>query len=436
MNKNILKLAIPNILSNVSIPLLASVDVAIAGRIGDATYLAALSITGFIFSMLYWSLGFLRMGTVGLTAQSIGANNHQETASIIIRGLIVAGIISFFLLVFRMPIASGLLQLSGASEDLSKVAIRYYSIFIWAAPATLMSYVIHGWLLGLQDSVRPMIMLLITNVGNVVISWYLVYRMDMDIEGIALGSTISQYVGLLLGLGFVLYSYLKRQYTIDWKHVFNLSKLLVFFQLNLDIWLRTICLVIAFFFFNKFSIAIGEEYLAVNEVLSQYIIWTAFTIDGLANAAEALVGKNIGEKKYSLVHLYAYRIMWWAFFISLGYFFLFFFFNTALIQLFTNIPSVIELAQSYVWWLILMPFAGFVCFIWDGVFIGMTWSKAVRDPMLIALGFFIATAYLTKNSLGNHGLWLAWTVFLLVRGIIQTYYWVFLRKKHLLTLSS
>lgn len=414
----ILNLALPNILSNISIPLVGMVDLALMGHMDSELHLNAIAIGGSIFSFVYMSFGFLRMSTTGFVAQAHGRKNSLGELVAFNRSLILAFSIALILLVFQNPIGKWAVLLLGANDLINKEALEYFHIRIFAAPATLGLYAIVGWFIGRQDTKTPLLLALIINIGNVLFNLYFIYIMDMKSDGVAWGTLIAQYTGFAVGFSILFFRskahWLKLSNTILW----NLGELKQFFKVNRDIFIRTVLLLIALTFFTASSARMGEEVLAVNTLLFQFFLFFSYFIDGFANAAEALVGKYWGANKSEDLKPLIKKIFIWGMGVSLPFSVAYFLAGNAILIVLTDIPSVIKAAQPYMFWVGLLPLLSFAAFVWDGVYVGATAAKAMRNSMLIStLVVYLPLFYLLQPIMGNHGLWLAFLGFLLSRGL-------------------
>ncbi len=425
MNKEILRLAIPNILSNISVPLLSSVDTALMGYIGNAAHIGAIGLGAMLFNFIYWAFSFLRMGTTGMTAQAFGRKDNEEVIAIFGRGLIVSTSVAMFMIVFQELIAYWCMPLLGADGITIPLIYEYYNIRIWGAPAALGLMVFMGVFFGLQNAIYPLILTFIINISNIIISYILVYQYGMGIQGVAYGTLIAQYIGLVAAIIFFLYEY--KHYFNFWKKqiVFQVEKLIAFASVNRDIFIRTVCLIIAFGFFYNRSAFMGVTILAVNQVFMQYINWMSYSIDGFAFASESLVGKYEGANQSELKSKTIIYCFVWGAVLAVLYSIFFWIGDEYLLRIFTNDESVITEGQHYMIWIIIYPILGFASYIWDGVFVGLTAGKAMRDTMFLSLVAFIASYYLL-DYFDNHGLWAALCVYVVARGILQTiwYRWI------------
>lgn len=419
MNRQILRLAIPNILSNVSIPLLSTVDTALMGR-QSSIHLGAIGVGAMIFNIVYWNFGFLRMGTTGITAQAYGKQDDREAALTAARALVLALIISGFILLFWNPVAGLCLRMMNVTGEQSDLANRYLMIRVWDAPATLMLYALMGWFFGMQNSVFPLLITLFVNVINILVSFTLVQHYGWGVDGIAIGTVVAQYAGFLLAVTLFLSRYRNVLKSVVLREIINWVALRGFLTINRDIFIRTVCLSMAFGFFYSQSSSLGTMVLAVNVILLQFISWMSYGVDGLAFASESLVGKFKGSQDEQNLRKAIRYSFCWSMGLATAYSMMYFPFGRSLLSVFTNQQDVIEAALPFLFWMVLFPPLATPCYLWDGVFIGLTQSKAMRNSMLISLVVFLL-AVLATRPLGNHGLWAALLLFMVTRGAIQWY---------------
>lgn len=418
MNREILRLAVPNIITTLTVPLLGFADMALMGHLDSPAYINAIGIGTAMFNMIYWGFGFLRMGTTGLTAQAFGNDNVVQQGNTLYRALLVAGVIALSLLLLQWPILKLSLSFFDATEESKRLAAEYFNIRIWAAPAALALYALNGWFLGLQRSTYVMTIAIVLNLTNVGLNFLFVLGLDMDVQGIALATVIAQYTGLLLALGFVLFKLRDSLSTFQMKVVTEVQAFTEFFKVNADIFFRTICLVFTFTFFTARSGSFGPQEMAVDQLLLQLMHLLSYGIDGFATAAESLVGKYFGARNkegYKKAIRYSF---YWGMGLGAGYSVVYYFWGNSIIALLTDIDSVRQAAKPYMWWLIAMPLVNAVAFIWDGVYIGRTATKAMRNNMLLATFFIFLPAFLlAQGTIGNHALWLAMLLFMAARAI-------------------
>ncbi len=422
MNKEILRLAIPNIISNVSVPLLSTVDTALMGRLSE-THIGAVGIGAMIFNFIYWNFGFLRMGTTGMTAQAFGRNDRSAIILTLGRAFLVVLALAFLVIVFQYPLGEvsfSLMNISGSQLDLVR---EYFQIRIWAAPATLGLYAMMGWFFGMQNATYPLILTIVINVVNIIFSYLFIQNYGMEVDGVAWGTVIAQYVGIVLA--FFLF-YKKYSHYVDAYQraaLLELEALKGFLQVNKDIFIRTFCLTFAFGFFYSQSSKGGEMVLAVNVILLQFLNWMSYGVDGFAYASESLVGKYHGANNVQKLKQTINLNFAWGMGLGVLFSLMYWIFGVSILRLFTDQPDVIQQTIPFLYWMIILPILSTPCYIWDGIYIGLTASKAMRDTMLIAIALYLLTFYLVPSSWGNHGLWLVLVLFLLARGVIQTFWY-------------
>ncbi|MFT6936198.1 MAG: MATE family multidrug resistance protein [Saprospiraceae bacterium] len=426
MNKKILRLAIPNIISNLSVPLLSSVDTAMMGRMESEIYIGAIALGALIFNFVYWSFGFLRMGTTGLTAQAFGEKNNAKLMQILGRAMIFAfgsGLIILVAQFFLLNVGFSILDGSEAVESLAK---EYFSIRIWAAPATLCLYAMMGFFFGMQNALVPMVLTIIINVVNLIANIILIQYFDMKADGVALGTVIAQYTGFIIALIIFYKKHGELLVHFQRKAIFEIQAFKKFLSLNRDIFVRTFMLVFAFAFFENQSAAQGNLTLAINSILLQFVAWISYGIDGFAFASESLVGKYAGAKNQEKLRKSINLSFVWAFGLAFTYSLIFYVFDVPLLHLFTNQENLITAAQDYTIWIVLFPILATAGYMWDGVFVGLTASKAMRNTMLWAFIFYIILFYAVDYQLvemTNFWLWLTFSLFIGIRGIVQTVYY-------------
>jgi len=421
LNKQILRLAIPNILSNLSVPLLSTVDTALMGRQESAAYIGAVAIGALIFNFIYWSFGFLRMGTTGLTAQANGERNKASMANILGRALVTALAGAAMLLLLQVPLAEMSFGLLGASTEVESLSREYFFTRIWAAPATLALYAFMGWFFGMQNAIYPLILTIVVNVVNIICNIWFVNYLGMKADGVALGTVIAQYTGLVVALGLFRYRYYYLVGHFSRKVIFELGAFRKFLALNRDIFLRTFCLIFAFAFFDNRSAMQGDVVLAVNSVLLQFVNWMSYGIDGFAYATESLIGKFLGAKDHSKLKTTIRTSFSWAMGFSVLYSLIYWAVGDSLLYIFTDQQDIISGASGLLVWIVLFPILATPSYIWDGIYIGFTASVAMRNAMILALAVYLGF-YFTQQYFfdwGNNGLWLALLVFMVARGGIQ-----------------
>lgn len=418
MNKQILHIALPSIISNITVPLLALVDTTIVGHLGSASYIAAIALGGMIFNMIYWLFNFLRMGTGGLTAQAYGANQHQATSYILLRSLTIAGGIALTLLLLQRPIFQVTFHFVTATAEVRSLASIYFNILIWGAPAMLALYSFTGWFLGMQNARIPMYIAITQNVVNIAVSTLLVFGCHLKIEGVALGTLISQYTALLLAVIFCLTKFDVKQH-FELKAILDINTLKRFFQINRDIFLRTLCLIAVTTYFTSAGSTQGELTLAANTLLMQFFIIFSYFMDGFAYAGEALGGRYFGAHDRLNFQRVTRCLFAWGGALSVLFFFIYFLSGTSLLHLLTNDSQVINRAQQYLPIIYFIPLISFAAFLFDGLYIGTTATRYMLISMFCASAAFFVL--INVCTLSNTLLWLAFLVYLGGRGLMQAF---------------
>lgn len=418
MNKQILHIALPSIISNITVPLLALVDTTIVGHLGSASYIAAIALGGMIFNMIYWLFNFLRMGTGGLTAQAYGANQHQATSYILLRSLTIAGGIALTLLLLQRPIFQVTFHFVTATAEVRSLASIYFNILIWGAPAMLALYSFTGWFLGMQNARIPMCIAITQNVVNIAVSTLLVFGCHLKIEGVALGTLISQYTALLLAVIFCLTKFDVKQH-FELKAILDINTLKRFFQVNRDIFLRTLCLIAVTTYFTSAGSTQGELTLAANTLLMQFFIIFSYFMDGFAYAGEALGGRYFGAHDRLNFQRVTRCLFAWGGALSVLFFFIYFLSGTSLLHLLTDDSQVINRAQQYLPIIYFIPLISFAAFLFDGLYIGTTATRYMFISMFCASAAFFVL--INVCTLSNTLLWLAFLVYLGGRGLMQAF---------------
>ena len=443
-DRQILQIALPSIVSNITVPLLGMIDVAIVGHMGSPAYIGAVAVGSMIFNLVYWLFGFLRMGSSGLTSQALGRRDLTEVASILARSVFIAFSIALLLILLQIPMKWASFALIGPTADVVPFASTYFNIVIWGAPAVLGLYSMLGWFIGMQNTRFPMFISIMQNVVNILASLTLVYGFGMKIEGVAMGTVIAQYAGFIVALGLVVryYGRLFRGYGGTWVRGLEIClwqmysrtsvppylrtpEISKFFSINRDIFLRTLCLVAVNLYFTSAGARQGAVILSVNTVMMQLYLFFSYFMDGFAYAGEALGGKAYGAKNTTAFHETLRRLWMWTLIVTTAYTLLYIIGGQWIVGLLTDEPQVIETSRDYLYWAWLIPAAGCVAFIWDGVFIGLTATRGMLvSSFLSALAFFaichISLLFPHSSLPENHFLWLAMVIYLAMRGILQT----------------
>lgn len=418
MNKSILKIAVPAILSNVIVPLLGLVDLTIAGHIGDAVTIGAVSVGATMFSLTYWNFGFLRMGTSGLTAQAYGARDRRQMSVMLFRSVALALLLGIAIVALQSPIRWLLLAAISPSEAVHTHASQYFSIIIWGAPATLATMSLAGWFIGMQNSTYPLAVSMAVNAVNIVCSLCFVFAMRLGFIGIPLGTLAAQWCGFILSAFFA--ARMMRKETLGYAPRIEemLRGLGRFFSVNRDIFLRSLCVMAVMLFFTATGARSGNMTLAVNALFMQlYLLYSHF-MDGFAYAGEALVGKYAGAAdKHSLRRCVSHLFAWgWS--LAAIFAFAYGVFNQEVMTLFSDKPEVVAFAAAYRWWIALAPIAGMAAFIWDGVFVGLTATRQMLLSLAGATAVYFTIYFLFPLADANDCLWTAFLAYLAVRGVI------------------
>ena len=418
-NREILQIALPSIVSNITVPLLGLIDVTIVGHLGAASYIGAIAVGGMLFNIIYWIFGFLRMGTSGMTSQAYGQKDEAETMRILARSMGVGMLIALALIILQYPIERIAFTLMKATPEVERLASLYFRICIWGAPAVLGLYSISGWCIGMQNSRFPMYVAITQNIVNILASLVLVYGFGMKIEGVAIGTLVAQYAGLLMAI-WLWTSHFKRLLPyIQLQALLAKGAIRRFFQVNRDIFFRTLCLVVVTMYFTSAGAAQGEVILAVNTLLMHFFTFFSYIMDGFAYAGEALVGKHLGANDRPALRQMVHLLFVWGIVLSLVFTLVYGIGGKVFLGLITNEQSVITASSAYFYWVLAIPLAGFAAFLYDGIFIGATATRWMLYAMSIATIAFFLIYYGFRGAMGNHALWLAFITYLALRGIVQ-----------------
>ena len=420
MNRRILHLAIPSIVSNITVPLLGLVDVTIVGHLGATAYIGAIAVGGLLFNILYWNFGFLRMGTSGLTSQAYGRKDKEAEIRVLVQAVSVGLFSALAMLILQYPIERLAFRLLDTSAEVEQYAVTYFRICIWGAPAVLAQYGFTGWFIGMQNSRYPMYIAIVMNVINIVCSSCFVFLFGMKVEGVALGTVVAQYSGVMMAWGLWFYNYKELRGRITFKGSLQLIAMRRFFAVNRDIFLRTLCLIGVTTFFTSTGARQGDVILAVNTLLMQLFTLFSYIMDGFAYAGEALSGRYVGACNLVQLKRAVKALFGWGIGLSLVFTLLYGIGGENFLGLLTNDTIVIETAGHYFYWVLAIPLAGFAAFLWDGILIGATATRFMLWAMLVASGSFFVIYYCFSGATNNHTLWLAFLVYLALRGIMQT----------------
>ena len=420
MNKRILGLAVPSIISNITVPLLGLVDVSIVGHLGSATYIGAIAVGGMLFSMIYWIFGFLRMGTSGLTAQAYGRRDLAEVILLFVRSLGIAFGLALLLIMLQYPILKVAFTLIDATPAIKELASLYFRICIWGAPAVLGLYSFAGWFVGMQNSRFPMYIAITQNVVNIAASLFFVFIWNRGVAGVAMGTLVAQYAGLLMA-SLLWYGYYRRLWQkLNWKMLTDYEAMRSFFILNRDIFFRTLCLVAVTTYFTSRGAEQGDIILAVNTLMMQLFTLYSYIMDGFAYAGEALTGRYVGAHNQTDLRRMIRTLFAWGVGLALAFTLLYGIGGSSFLGLLTNEQEVLNASSDYFYWVLAIPLAGMAAFLWDGIYIGATASRQMLYSMLVASVSFFILQRIFQQQMGNHALWMAFIAYLFLRGLVQT----------------
>lgn len=412
----VLAIAVPMTLANATTPLLGLVGTGAIGQLGQAHLLGAVAISAVVFDCIFWLFGFLRMGTVALTAQAVGAGDEAEQRAVLARALVLSALIGLALVALQWPVGWAAYRLMGASDAVTDAAELYFSVRIWSAPFTLANYAVLGWLVGQARTGLALALQIAMNVVSVAAVLVLVLWLDFGVRGVAFSAVIAETAGL--GAGLAVARRVGGSASLPWTTVFDRERLGRMLAVNRDIMIRTAALIGAFLFFNAQSARAGDTILAANAVLNNFVLVSAFFLDGFATASEQLCGRAVGARDGTAFRTSVMLSLGWGFAVAcviavscLGA-------GTGLIALMTTSPEVRRVAGEFLIFAAFAPLAGVGAYIFDGVYVGATWTRDIRNLMLAALAIYFATWWLTRG-LGNAGLWLAILAFLAARGVLQ-----------------
>lgn len=423
INRNILRLAIPNIVSNITMPLLGLIDMAVVGHLDSEDYIGAIAIGVTIFNFIYWNFSFLRMGTSGFTAQAYGKDDQREQANCFLRSITIALLAGIIIVALQHLILKAGFFFFDAENNLKHFASQYFHIYIFAAPAILGMYTFNGWYIGMQDAKTPMYITIGINIINIGFCFFFVYALNMKIEGVALASLCAQYAGFIASFIVWLNKYKNIRYHIKFSILKDIAAFKIFFKINGNIFIRTLVLISVTTFFVSISTNEGSEMLAVNALLMQLFTLFSYFMDGFAYAAEALTGKYVGAQQHGMLKTLVSHLFKWGVAIALMFTVAYAFFFTGILNILTDKQNLILLAQDFYYWVILIPICGFSAFLWDGIFVGATASRQMRNSMLIAAAVYFILFFIAYfiDIFSNNILWLMFIIYLAVRGLAQSF---------------
>lgn len=433
MNREILRLAVPNVLSNISVPLLSSFDTILMGQLSGA-HIAAVGLGSMAFNFVYWNFGFLRMSTTGLTAQAYGREDARGQAAALGRAALLALGIALLLIVFQYPFAELTHWLLNLRTDQVAMVDEYFYTRLLAAPAALLLMVLFGWFFGRQNAVVPLVLTLVINLSNMGVSYYLVAQLEWGISGVAWGTVMAQYLGLICALGILLATRygitlgtireaLRRRVDVE-----AATSLKDFFNINRDIFIRTVCLTLSFvFFYNRANaLDVNTAVVAANVILLQLVNWLSYGVDGFAFAAESLVGKYHGAANPRALQRAIKLVFYWGMGLAFVYALAYYLGDASLLQLFApenTAPETLKAALRYLPLVVLFCVLATPCYLFDGIFVGLTAAKAMRQTMILAFAAYLLTYYLFGQFYGNRGLWISLLLFMVYRAGMQ-WWWM------------
>jgi MATE family multidrug resistance protein len=408
-------LAGPIILSNLSTPLLGAVDTAVVGHLPDPAYIGGVAVGAVIFNFLYWGFGFLRMGTTGFTAQAFGAEDTAELRAALARPLLLAFTLGALLILLQAPIGWLAFALFEASDRVEDFARSYYAIRIWSAPAALANYAMLGWLLGTRRAGAVLFIQVVLNGINILLDLVFVLGLGWGVEGVALASLLAELGAMALGLAVVARALKAGGGSWDWPRIASRERLAVLLRANLDIFLRTLCLLGAFAYFTARSATMGDVLLAGNAILLQLQSFTACGLDGFAHAVEVLASNALGARSRPAFREAVRVSTLWAFGTAGAVTGLYLVLGAPIVALFTDLEAVRRAAEVYLPWVVVAPLVSVWSFQLDGIFIGATRTSEMRNAMMLSLAIYLGACWVLVPTLGNHGLWLAFTIFMIAR---------------------
>ncbi|WP_171238237.1 MATE family efflux transporter [Ruegeria sp. HKCCA5763] len=414
-HRRVLKIAVPIVLSNATVPILGAVDTGVVGQIGQAAPIGAVGVGAVILASIYWIFGFLRMGTTGLAAQARGAGDVVETRALLIRGLMLGAAAGVFFVLAQAAVFAGAFALSPASPEVEALTRTYLEIRIWGAPATIALYAVTGWLIAVERTRGVFILQIWMNGLNIVLDLWFVLGLGWGVEGVAVATLIAEWTGLALGLWLCRDGFEGKIWR-DRARIFDAARLRRMMQVNGDIMIRSVLLTGSFTTFLFVGADLGDVTLAANQVLLQFLEITAFALDGFAFSAEALVGGAVGARDRHQLRRASIMASQWGLggAILLGA--VFFLAGPALIDLMSTSPEVRLASRDYLFWAALAPVVGVASWMFDGIYIGATWTRAMRNAMIQSVAIYVVALFVLVPSFGNHGLWAALMVLNIARG--------------------
>jgi MATE family multidrug resistance protein len=416
-NRRVWALALPIMATNVTVPLLGLVDTAVVGRLPGPEFMGAVAIGAVVMNVIYSSLNFLRMGTTGLTAQSYGAGDADQMRSWLARACILSVGLGLGLIALQVPILALSDWLMAPSDAVWPLTESYFQIRIWGAPAALLNFALLGWFFGVQNMRAALIAQVFLNGLNIVLDFWFVLGLGWGVDGVAWATIISEYSAVILGFVLAARQLAKLGGRWRWDRIREPSRIRRMLSVNRDIFIRSMCLQAAFVIFTSAGTRMGDEVLAANALLLQFTMFTAYALDGFANAAEAMAGQAVGARDRDLFRQAVKITTAWGVMFSLLFGVAYWLFGNAIIDTLSTVTVVREMAYAYLPWMVALPFVSVWSFQFDGIFIGATWTREMRNCMAVSLALFATAVALAPESWGNEGLWAAFTLFMGLRGL-------------------
>ena len=428
--KQIILLSIPVFFSNIAIPLVGMVDTGLMGNLGETKYLAATSIATSVMTMIIWSFGFLRMGTVGIVAQAYGRSDYREIIKTILRNMIIALIVAFIILIFLPSLKIAIKYFFSPSDETEVLLNTYLNVRVFSVPAELIIYILVGFYLGIQKTKISSFLIIVLSSLNIVFSSLLVLTFDLKVFGVALGTLIASYITLIIFLIFT-YNFFVKKFKIipKFENLFVKSKLIKLFNINLDIFIRTVFLTFAFLWVTYLGSKIGEDYLAVNTILLQFIILSSFFLDAYAFSTEGIIGFVIGRRNKNSFIEVAKNSIQVSFVTAIIISFLFLIFYREIIFVITDIEILRFIAFQHILWIIIIPPIACFCYQLDGIFIGASQTKEIRNAMIVSVLTYIGISIYLTRYLDNHGIWFSLLLFMILRSLTLGFYFKNILKK-------
>ena len=421
-HRRVLKIALPMVISNATIPILGAVDTGVIGQLGDQILLAAVGMGAIIISTVYWIFGFLRMGTTGLVAQAAGSGDQSEVFSYLIRGILIGFSAGLLIVIIQIPLFWLVIELFQATPEVETKAEKYLSIRIWSAPLSISNFAILGWLIALERTPQVLFLQVVVNVTNIILDVLFVLQLKWGIEGVAFASLIAEVLGAFLGLGFALRLYRNNGYPKLLK-IFSYREWKKLFKTNINILFRSLTLELVIISYVFFGSLLGTVVLAANHILLQFVHIASYALDGFAFAAEALVGAAYGKRSRKIIRTSAIKSTLWAFFSAVFITIFLFTFTEKLIQLMVIEEEIQAAAMNYSFWMMITPMSGFLSFMLDGIFIGATKAQYMRKAMFQSVAIYFVSMFFLFPIFENHGLWICINIFFLARAVTLVRYY-------------